>query len=207
MAGRVELHGLGRRDDAPVERHGGDELQRHHHDLYPDDIRFPAIAPVLEKLGYIYPYEEVNLGVHRLENLFIKNNLEFRADKKWQVFDNPFKQSMITNHDVVNFSFGYTYVGRQYYNKFVHFDTNLKYSDHYNYEQLEFAFQLNLQRPQTVPYSKEALEWAAQQGVDIVAEQIPIANLESLEENLLDYRKIIYRNSRDNNSVKIFIRG
>ena len=177
------------------------------HDMYPDEIRFPKIAAVLEKLGYIYPYEEVNMGVHRLENLFNRNNLEFRANKKWQVFDNPFKDSIITNNDVVNFSFGYTYVGRQYYNKFTNFDSNLKYSDHYNYEQLEFAFQLNLQRPQTIPYSKEVLDWADQQGIKLVSEQIPIANLENLEEKLFDYRKILYRNSKSNNQAKIFIRG
>jgi hypothetical protein len=176
------------------------------HDVYPDDIRFPTIAPVLEKLGYIFPYEEVNIGVHRLENLFnIRTLLEFKSDIKWQVFDNPFVDSMVTNNDVVNFSFGYTYVGRQYYNKFRFFDTELKWKDHYNYEQLEFAFQLNLSRPETNPFSPEAITWAEQQGIKLVAEQIPIANIENLEENLLEYRKILYRNSRDRNKAKIIL--
>ena len=176
------------------------------HDMYPDEIRFPIIAPVLKKLGYIFPYEEVNLGVHRLEDLFNNNLLlEFKADKKWEVFDNPFIDSMITNNDIVNFSFGYTYVGRQYYNKFRYFDTKLKWKDHYNYEQLEFAFQLNLSRPETNIFSSEAVAWAEQQGVKLVAEQIPIANIENLEENLLEYRKILYRNSRDKNKAKIIL--
>lgn len=175
------------------------------HDMYPDDIRYPMIAPVLEKLGYIYPYEEVNLGVHRLESVYNKPNLEFRADKKWEVFPNPFCSSMITNNDTVNFSFGYTYVGRQYYNKFRFFDSALDWPDHYNYETLEFAFQLNLQKPETVPFSKEAQTWADQQGIRLVAEQIPIANLENIEQNLFDYRKILYRNSRDNHRAKIVL--
>lgn len=175
------------------------------HDLYPDDIRYPKIAEVLEKLGYIYPYEEVNMGVHRLESLFNKSNLEFKAEQKWQVFDNPFCNSMVTNNDIVNFSFGYTYVGRQYYNKFKFFDSDLKWSDHYNYESLEFAFQLNLQRPETIPFSNEAQIWAEQQGIKLVAEQIPIGNLENLEQNLFDYRKILYRNSRNNNRAKIML--
>jgi hypothetical protein len=175
------------------------------HDVYPDNIRYPRIAEALEKLGYLYPYEEVNLGVHRLEALFNKLNLEFKADKKWQVFNNTFCESMITNNDIVNFSFGYTYVGRQYYNKFRFFDSNLRWPDHYNYESLEFAFQLNLQKPETIPFSKEAQAWADQQGIKLVAEQIPIANLENLEQNLFDYRKILYRNSRDNNRAKIML--
>lgn len=173
------------------------------HDMYPDEIRFPDIAPVLENIGYSYNFREINIGVHRLENSF--NNLEFKADAKWDVFDNPFKDKLITNNDVVNFSFGYTYVGRQYYNKFKHFDTKLECPDNYNYENLEFAFQMNLSMPETIPFSKEAINWASKQNIKLVAEQVPIANIVDLENNLFEYRKILYRNSRDNNRAKIIL--
>ena len=175
------------------------------HDLYPDEIRQVRVSSILEKLGYIYPYEEVNMAVHRLESTFKKLNLEFKADKKWDVFDNPYIDQLISNNDVVNFSFGYTYVGRQYYDKFNNFDTNLKYSDHYNYEQLEYAFQLNLEKPQTIPFSKEFVDWAHQMGIRPVTTQIPIANLVDLDNKIFEYRKILYRNSRDNNRVKIIL--
>jgi len=173
------------------------------HELYPDEIRSVRTAPAMEKIGYIYPYQEVNMGVHRLENSFA--DMEFKADEKWAVFDNPFLDTMVSNNDVVNFSFGYTYVGRQYYNKFKHFDSNLECPDHYNYETLEFAFQLNLLRPETVPFSKEAMQWANNQNIKLVAEQIPIANIVDLESKLFDYRKMLYRNSRDNNRAKIIL--
>jgi hypothetical protein len=175
------------------------------HDMYPDEIRQVKIAPVLEKLGYIYPYEEVNMSVHRLESVFNKSNLEFRADQKWDIFDNPFVKTMVSNNNVVNFSFGYTYVGRQYYNKFEHFDTSLQYDDHYNYETLEFAFQLNLAKPQTIPYSSEFVEWANEHNIKPTTTQLPIANLADIDNNLFEYRKILYRNSRDNNRAKIFL--
>mgnify|MGYP003352804134 CR=1 FL=1 len=174
------------------------------HDLYPDDIRIIKTAPAMEKLGYIYPYREINMGVHALEYSCC-TNLEFKADNKWEVFPNPFNDSVITNNDKVNFSFGYTYVGRQYYNKFKFFDTKLECPDHYNYETLEFAFQLNLARPETVPFSKEALQWAEEQNIKLVAEQIPIANVINLEDNLFEYRKMLYRNSRNNNRAKIIL--
>jgi hypothetical protein len=173
------------------------------HELYPDEIRVIKTAEAMEKLGYIYPYEEVNLAIHRLENSFTQ--MEFKADNKWEVFENPFLNSMISNNDVVNFSFGYTYVGRQYYNKFKHFDSNLDCLDHYNYETLEFAFQLNLSKPETIPFSAEALNWATSQNIKLVAEQIPIANIIDLESNLVEYRKMLYRNSRDNNRAKIVL--
>ena len=173
------------------------------HEMFPDEIRIVKTAPIMEKLGYIYPFREVNMGIHRLEHSF--TNMEFKADDKWAVFDNPFLDNMISNNDVVNFSFGYTYVGRQYYNKFKHFDSNLDCPDHYNYETLEFAFQLNFSRPETIPFSEEALNWVAGQNIKLVAEQIPIANIIDLENNLVEYRKMLYRNSRDNNRVKIVL--
>jgi len=96
------------------------------HDLYPDEIRTVRMAPVMEKLGYIYPYEEVNMTVHRLESIFSKNR-EYSSRNKWADlgFENPFVDTMISNQDQVNFSFGYTFVGRQYYNKWKYWDTNL----------------------------------------------------------------------------------
>lgn len=173
------------------------------HELYPDEIRLVKTAPAMEKLGYIFPFREINMGVHNLESTFTQ--LEFKANAKWEVFDNPYVDSMISNNDIVNFSFGYTYVGRQYYNKFKYFDTKLTCPDHYNYEKLELAFQLNLSMPETIPFSVEAQQWADEQGIKLVAEQLPIGNICNLEENLFEYRKVLYRNSRDNNRAKIIL--
>jgi hypothetical protein len=173
------------------------------HELYPDDERIIKTAPAMEKLGYIYPYEEVNMAIHHLEHSF--TTLEFKADSKWQVFDNPLWDTMVSNNDKVNFSFGYTYVGRQYYNKFRFFDTKLECSDHFNYETLEFAFQLGLEMPETIPFSKEAQAWASGHDIKLIAEQIPIANIVDLENKLFEYRKMLYRNSRDNNRAQIIL--
>jgi hypothetical protein len=174
------------------------------HDLYPDEIRDIRLAEAMIKLGLIFPYEEVNLTVHRLESFF-STDLEFKSDLKWQVFDNPFLNNMVNNNDVVNFSFGYTYVGRQFYNKWQYWDSDLTCKDHYNYETLEYAFQLNLSRPQTIPYSKEFIAWCHDKNVPPIACQIPIANMVDIEQNLKYYRTILYKNSKDNNRAKLII--
>jgi hypothetical protein len=174
------------------------------HDMLPDSIRKLRLAEVMQKLGFIFPYEEVNLTVHRLETFFSRA-IEFQSDAKWEVFDNPFVDSMVSNNDVVNFSFGYTYVGRQNYNKWQYWDTNLECVDHYNYETLEYAFQLNLDRPQTIPYSKEFISWCEQTGVKPIACQLPIANIVDLEKNLKYYRTMLYKNSRAGNQVTLTI--
>ena len=173
------------------------------HDMLSDDITELYTAVAMEKIGKIYQYEEVNMGVHRLENEF--KLIEFHADAKWEIFENPYVDTMITNNDIVNFSFGYTYVGRQYYDKFKNFDLNLDYPDNYNYEHLEFAFQLNLKNPETLPFSKEAILWAKSKNIKLVAEQIPIANIDNLYDNLFKYRKILFQNSKNNNRAKIEI--
>jgi len=168
------------------------------HDIYPDEIRYPIIAEVLAHLGFIYAYEEVNMSVHEIEKLFT-HNIEFKSDAKWNIIANPFKDTFISNNDIVNFGFGYTYVGRQYYDKWHNWDTNLLNDDHYNYETLEWAFQINLDRPQTIPYSREFLQWCEDKNVPAITEQIPIANIVNLEDNLHNYRRILYQNAKQNN--------
>jgi hypothetical protein len=59
--------------------------------------------------------------------------------------------------------------------------------------------------PETIPFSKESIQWANSQNIKLVAEQIPIANIVDLENNLFEYRKVLYRNSRDNNRARIIL--
>jgi len=177
------------------------------HEMYPDEIRTVKLAEAMAKIGYIFPYEEVNMSVHRLEHSFKNSELMiFDSASKWQVFDNPFCDTVVSNNNIVNFSFGYTYVGRQLYNKYDFFDDELKYQDHYNYETLETSFNLNLSKPQTIAFSPEFLSWCQRHGRRPMTTQIPIANIIDLTENLFDYRKILYNNSRDNNPASIIIK-
>jgi hypothetical protein len=173
------------------------------HEKYPDEIRNVRIAEALDKLGYLLDFEAINMTIHDLEVLF--NDFPMDSTSKYDIFDNPYKDVMTTNNDVTNFNFGYTYLGRQCYNKWEYFDSNLEYSDHYNYQALEFSFNLNLLRPQTIPFSKEFLEWCAMHNIKPVGNQVPIANLIDIENNLFKYRKIIYRNLRDKNPATIII--
>jgi hypothetical protein len=196
----VQVHDL-RFSDRKV----ASELGKKLHDLYPDEITAVRLAPAMQKLGYIVPYEAVNTDVHYLESCFHERNLEFNAEAKWETFDNPFDQSLVFNQDVVNFSFHYTYVGRQYYNKFEYFDLDLDCKDHYNYETLEYSFNLNLKNPETKPFSTEFLHWCKRHNIRPIGTQIPIANAVDIDKNLFEYRKILYRNSKADNRAKILI--
>lgn len=175
------------------------------HDQFPDDIVETRLAVVMKHMGLIFPYEDVNLAIHRLESIFTKD-IEFSAAGKWEVFDNPFqKTSMVSNQDRMNFIFGYTYVGRQLYNKFEYFDMNLDCEDHYNYETLEYSFNINLKQPETVAFSPEFLAWCDRHNRQPMANQVPIANIIDLDKHLTEYRKILYNNSQANNSSSIIL--
>jgi len=175
------------------------------HDQFPDEISETRLAVAMQHLGKILPYEDVNMAVHRLESILI-NKIEYNAPGKWKVFDNPFrKTSMVSTPDRMNFSFGYTYVGRQLYNKFEYFDMNLDCEDHYNYETLEYSFNLSLQQPETVAFSPEFLAWCARHDRRPMAKQVPVANVIELDKHLTQYRKILYNNSQANNSVSIIL--
>ena len=175
------------------------------HDQFPDEIVEARLAVIMQCIGRIFPYEEVNMAVHRLERIFT-TPIDFDASIKWEVFDNPFqKTSMISNTDRMNFTFGYTYVGRQLLNKFEYFDMNLDCDDHYNYETLEYSFKLNLQQPETIAFSPEFLAWCKRHNRQPMANQIPIANMIDLDKHLTKYRKILYNNSQANNSASIIL--
>jgi hypothetical protein len=175
------------------------------HDQFPDEISETRLAVAMQHLGRILAYEDVNMAVHRLESIFT-SNIEYNAASKWEVFDNPFrKTSMVSNSDQMNFTFGYTYVGRQLYNKFEYFDMNLDCKDHYNYETLKYSFNLNLQQPETVVFSPEFLAWCDQHDQRPMASQVPIANMIDLDKHLTEYRRILYNNSQARNSASIIL--
>jgi hypothetical protein len=197
---RVQVHELRYSQNLNIARLG-EQL----HDQFPDEISETRLAVAMQHLGKILAYEDVNMAVHRLESVFT-SNIEFNADRKWEIFDNPFrKTSMVSNPDRMNFSFGYTYVGRQLYNKFEYFDMNLDCEDHYNYETLEYSFNLNLQQPETVAFSPEFLAWCARHDRRPMANQVPVANVIDLDKHLTEYRRILYNNSQASNSASIIL--
>lgn len=173
------------------------------HDLYPDDFREDLTGAILSTLGYLYPYEQVNKGLHKVEELFKDSELlTFVSGNRYDKIDNPF-DTFYAQNDVSNFSFDYTFVGRQYYDKWVNYDTDLNNDDHYNYQYLEHTFNVSLSKPQTHPFSKEFLAWCEEKNVSPIGTKIPIANINDLETNLNSYCQILYRNIKNDNNLFI----
>ena len=174
------------------------------HSLYPDEIRLVTTSEILDKLGMLHEFQEINMGIHRVENFFFVN-YEYSSTYKWNLFENKFINEIETNNGKTNFNIAHTYVGRQNYDKFIHFDTDLNYNDFYNFEKIECSFNFNLSKPETIPFSKEFINWSKKNNQKPKGLQIPIGNIINLESNLTKYRTILYNNTKSNNKVSIVI--
>lgn len=171
------------------------------HDMFPDEIPVTTLGTLVEKLGYKKTYDSINTNIHNLEFLF--HEIPCRvADQSWVEFNNPFSKTLLTNN-INNFSLSFHHLGRTLYNKFDHFDTDLDFDDENSYDQLLGFVTLNLLNPQTIPLSKEYVAWCNKHNRVPSGDRFNIGNLKDLGKRLTDYRKIIFRNSLQNNTFSI----
>lgn len=171
------------------------------HDMFPDEIPSPPIGTIIQKLGIDNLYNRINHDVHNIEFLFSK--IKFRtADQPWVEFANPFGSEILTN-DIANFALSFNHLGRTLYNKFLYFDHQLEYSDENSFDQLLGFVEINLQPAQTIPLSSEYVTWCQQHGRIPSGDHLNIGNIPDLTDRLADYRKIIFRNTRQNNNFSI----
>lgn len=176
------------------------------HNLYPDEIRKIRLAEACANLNIINQYEDINIMIHHIENAFETRNMEFASDGRYDIINNPYKDSIVTDNGHSNFSFAYTYLGRQLYDRFTTFEDKLELQDHFNFEKLEYTFNLNLQKPERIPFSSEFLSWCKDRNVRPMGMCVPIANIVDLDNNLLEYRTILYNNIKQNNAASLKVK-
>lgn len=171
------------------------------HDMYPDEIAVTPVGAVIEKLGYKKLYDSININIHKLEVIF--QNIRGQVDTRdWVAVDNPFSKSLLTNN-INNFSLSFNHLGRTLYNKFDYFDMDLEYNDENSYDQLLGYVTINLSNPQTIPLSREYIEWCNNHGKLPSGDKCNIGNIKNLVNQLTDYRKIIFQNTLQNNTFSI----
>jgi hypothetical protein len=176
------------------------------HNLYPDEIRKIKLAEACAKLDIIDQYEDINIMIHHIENAFETKNIEFSSPGRYNIIDNPYKDSIVTDNGHSNFSFAYTYLGRQMYDRFTTFEDKLELQDHFNFDKLEYTFNLNLQKSERIPFSPEFLSWCKERNVRPMGMCVPIANIVDLDKNLLEYRTILYKNIKQHNAASLRVK-
>jgi uncharacterized protein YqgV (UPF0045/DUF77 family) len=169
------------------------------HNMFPDDVPLPGLGSVLSRLPVGKNYDNINLYVHQIEFLF--SNIKF-AVAEWISIPNPFTKSIITNN-ICNFGLSFNHLGRTLYSKFACFDQELEFNDENSYNQLLGFVDVKLVQPQTIPLSNEYITWCATHNKIPSGEHLNIGNITDLHKNLTDYRKIIFRNTLQNNAFTI----
>jgi hypothetical protein len=171
------------------------------HSMFPDEIPTPSVGVIIDKLGVKDSYNRINKEVHAVEELFHKFKFQV-SDQPWVELTNPFSKALLTNNNS-NFSLPFNHLGRTLYNKFINYDHALEFDDENTFNELLGFVELNLMPPQTIPLSKEYVEWCTLNNKIPSGDNLNIGNIPNLEENLTGYRTIIFKNSLQNNSFSI----
>jgi hypothetical protein len=169
------------------------------HKEFSDDIPIIDLGNILNKLGYTNVYSQINDHLHALESAF--NGIKF-STMHWLEFENIFPKTLI-NNDICNFRIPFNHLGRTLFNKYQFFDTNLEYNDENSFNELLGFVEVTLARNQTIPLPQEYIAWCKKHNREPSGNYLNIGNLIDLEQNLNDYRLVIYRNTRNSNAFSI----
>ena len=171
-------------------------------DIFPDDIPFPIIGSVISRLGLSSDYSNINHFVHLIESQY-QQKLEFKIDRHpWVQVNNPFDKSVITNN-IANLQIDFHHLGRTLWDKYRSFDTDLQYKDENTFDELLGFVSLHFEPPQTVPLSKEYIDWCNIHNKIPSGQYLNIGNIPNLEVHLKDYRLVVLRNLLQYNSFSI----
>ena len=148
-------------------------------------------------------YGNINTKLHAVEKAhrFLGS---MPTSGQWIEFDNPFPKELVTN-DAYGFSIRFGHLGRTQYNKFINSDYGMECGDENTFDQLLPMTAINLTTPETIPYSKEYLQWCKENNCTPSGIIIAIGNIVNFQDNLLKYRTLFYRNVIKNNAYKIII--
>jgi hypothetical protein len=187
--------------DAKRQQHSYTGLVEKIHDLFPDDIRYPSMATVLDHLGYQNMYDTINLDIHTIEGFF--STLKYQVkNHSWVGIKNPFLHQGLS-HSIANFRLAFNHLGRTLYNKFLNRSCIEYHHDENTYNELLGFVELSLQPPQSSDMSPEYISWCQRQNREPLGQYLNFGNIPDLDKHLTDYRIVIYRNGLKNNSFSI----
>lgn len=145
-------------------------------------------------------FDRINKLIHAIEEL--TNCFELTSQSPNFAMPNPFG-SEVLQHGVFNVSIAYNNLGRNSYTKWLNYDAVLD-SDLNNFD--EFYTSLIIKIMPTCHYAlpAEYVQWCNTNDIPCVGNQMPLANFDKLESNLLQYKQTFYKNSLiENNFITL----
>jgi uncharacterized protein YacL (UPF0231 family) len=109
----------------------------------------------------------------------------------------------ILGFGLYNISVAYNNLGRSTWQKWQHADTDIG-SDLNNFSEIYTTLKINVSRTEARSAPVEYQAWCDQNNLPCVGNQMPLANFDKLDENLLYYRQLFYKNSLiENNFITL----
>ena len=140
----------------------------------------------------------INKLIHWLEEAF--DNIRLTTVDTNQNFENIFGSKILSFH-VGNILISYNNLGRSTYNKSLNFDDNLG-NDTNDFKSLYTTLKIRISRPVSYQAPPEYVDWCKKNNTLPMGSHVTLANFDNIEENLLLYRQLFYRNQTlDNNFI------
>jgi hypothetical protein len=158
-------------------------------------LQYPGIAELGDKIvpGTRDQLYKINKLVHVLEESF--NLLHFETPNPTTNFSNPYGPEIL-NFNTSGIRIDYNNLGRSTFNKWKNFDDQINNTDVNDFSELYTSITVSLTRPYIGTAPKEYLDWACSHNIQPYGSTLNLARFDKLEENLLKYRKLFYKNSR-----------
>jgi hypothetical protein len=185
--------------DADLDSSDQDGLNYLHSQWVKIHQHFPNIDTIV---NHVLPGDlsAINTLIHAIEN----STLNFEAvslDPNYKM-PNVFGTNVL-GFGVYNISVAHNILGRSTWQKWQHNDTTLD-TNLNDFSELYTTLRLNVARHQTWTPPAEYQQWCDQHVLPCVGNRMPLANFDKLDENLLQYRQLFYKNSLiENNFITL----
>lgn len=147
----------------------------------------PNISSVCEsvKEGSSKHFYMLNKLIHSAEEKFDEFTLINDTDSFTNIFDYD-----LTTVGTTGLMINYNNLGRSTFGKWINFDSKDIEIDTNNFKEIYTELTMSLSRPRTYTVPKEY------NNNHLLGDKIGLANFDKLEENLLNYRQLVYKNFR-----------
>lgn len=197
----VERHGIKILNDTNGDLLDQKLLNQIHRDWVVSGQKYPALPLLLRSIGNLdSEYRDINISVHRIENMFISQYCNY--DKDPYRIDNPFG-SKILGFDTNNIMIGFDNLGRNSWEKFMHWDLNIDDVDTNDFQQLSGLLDVNLFRPMKWQPPENYVSWCNQHSRPVMGNRVCLGTFVDLAEKLTDYRHIMLRNNADSDTIMV----
>jgi hypothetical protein len=176
-----------------------DDLNHLHSQWVKIHQRFPNIDLITDA---VLPGDmaAINKLIHDVEDS--TQNLTATTPNPKYTIPNPFGTQVLV-FGIYNITVAYNNLGRSTWHKWQQNDSILD-TDHNDFAEIYTTLALNVCRHEKRQAPPEYQAWCDQQNLHCVGSQMPLANFDKLDENLLQYRQLFYKNSLiENNFITL----